>query len=128
MEGGQFIQVWVPDHQKSKIISPNHHNTISNKWKNIIYYKKRKVQKAKHVISELARCDQFKEETFYKIASLSSSDNIWDYYRILKPYIKHKNIGIKYSNKKPLKNKKSDDKYEYSNYDPETGKFHVSFE
>ena len=125
---GHWIKVFVPHKMRSKINSPNHHSTVKNKWKNIIHYHYRnKKPEIANVVHELGRCDTFKEGTFYKISSLSSRDNIWDFYRCLKA-TPHKNIGIEYQNSK-AKEHKSDCKDDYrKSYNPVNGKYIVHWD
>lgn len=81
-------------------------------WKKLIYYKTRKDNKPQKVklVHELTGCRQFREETFYKIGSLSNKDPVWDYYRILKK-TKKKNIGIPVQTKPYTKKEKEKIKY-----------------
>ena len=37
---------------------------------------------------------EIRTNTFYKVSNLSDNNDVWNYYRILKPEIKAKDIGI----------------------------------
>ncbi len=81
-----FIQVFVPCCKKQFLNDRNRQTQNDNKWKKIIHYTKRKskILDETQVVNELVGAGNFKENTFYKIPSLSAKDSVWDYYRILK--------------------------------------------
>ncbi len=56
-------------------------------WTNIYYYvDKKKVKNNNKVIEyDIINGSCYKSDTFYKVTSISKNDNLFDYYKILKP-------------------------------------------
>jgi hypothetical protein len=70
-------------------------------WTNIYYYvDKKKVKNENNVINyDIINGACYKSDTFYKVTSISKNDNLFDYYKILKPENREPVI-VKESNKK----------------------------
>jgi len=87
-----YIKVFCPDNKKYLLEDKKRQAAHKNKWKKIIYYERRqkKICFPDQLVNLqheklLTGCASYKQDTFYKIGSMSYKDPIWDYYRVLKP-------------------------------------------
>jgi len=104
------ITVYIPKDEKEKLNKVNHHK--KDEWVKLIYYENRqeKFLFPDEVVNYYKSCDVYKKNCFYKVFSLSNKNNIWDFYRKLKPEVaEKKDIGIKQKPKTRKYSKKTNE-------------------
>ncbi len=81
-------------------------------WTNIYYYvdKKRVKNKNKVIEYDIINGACYKSDTFYKVTSISKKDDLFDYYKILKPENREPVI-VKETNKRSKLYKKHNKKH-----------------
>ena len=84
MSDTKYINLRVPLKINSKL-KRNHFEKKG--WSNVYYYVNRTRQKfnIKVVIHDVIMGDCYRHDTFYKDSALSKKNELWDYYKILKP-------------------------------------------
>jgi len=94
-----FLKIYLPDNKIQCYKGRNHQEP--EKWKKIIYYSSRKRHEVagNNIIDEVVGCGQYQDDTFYKVASMSRKDAVWDYYRVLKKH-PYQEIAVKTTNPK----------------------------
>ena len=99
--------IFVPIDKLKDYKSPNHHKK-DGKWVKLYYYREyQRTPKPNHLINqnvvELYRIYECRNDTFYKDHQLSERNNVFDYYKVLKPkYLDNKEIFIPKPRKKTL--------------------------